>query len=104
MHQCNSSKKTFQRKEDYYYVSYLISDWINGEQDAKWIEGPRPCPLDEILVDGIVYIRQEWVAIARVLEQEAAHRCDDQEVEEAPGPGGHTVKISEQRGGNTVHL
>ena len=90
-------------EEDYKRSGYLVDDWINGEKNAQGIECPRPCPLDEILVDGVVNIRQEGVAYARVLKEETTHGSDDQEVEEAPGPWWHAVKIVEYRGGNTLH-
>ena len=82
-------------EEDYKRSGYLVNDWINGEKNAQGIECPRPCPLDEILVDRVVSIRQERVAYARVLKEETAHGSDDQEVEKAPGPGWHAVKIME---------
>ena len=104
MHQTLSSRKTFQRKEDYEESGYLVNDWVNGEKDAQRIEGPRPGPLDEVLVDWVVHIRQEWLADARILEKENAQRGDDEEVEEAPCPGGNAVKIVKQRRGYKLHL
>ena len=92
-------------EEDYKRSGYLVNDWINGEKNAQGIECPRPCPLDEILVDRVIDIRQERFAGARIREEEAAHCRDDEEVEEAPGPGGHTVEIVDKWVENdTLHL